>query len=69
MSNKIIIEPENLVACLPGYENKTIGSLYYKLTRRFYHRSGTQLRFEAEQKQKLLCWTSKDLETLSTSMP
>lgn len=67
--SKNIIETEKLVACLPGYENKNVEkSLYFRLTKRFYHRSGTQLKFEAEQRQKLICWSSKDNQELKPSM-
>lgn len=49
-----VIEVEKHVACLPGYENKNIGEVYKKLTRVFYHKSGSELRLEHEQKTKLI---------------
>ena len=56
MASKTIIEPEKFLACLPGYENLNPGPLVKKLSRRFRHKSGSELRLELEQRQKLLVW-------------
>lgn len=49
-----VIELQPLVACLKGQEHISPGPLVRKLTRRFYHKSGSELRLEQEQKIKLL---------------
>lgn len=51
----VIVEPFPLVCCLPGHEHvmPELGAIK-RLTRRFYHKSGTELRLEAEQRIKLL---------------
>jgi hypothetical protein len=49
-----VIEVNELVACLPGYENVTAGAVVKRLTPKFYHRSGTELRLELEQRTKLI---------------
>lgn len=49
------IEPYPLVCCLPGHEDvMPEKGILKKLTRKFYHKSGTELRLEAEQRIKLL---------------
>jgi hypothetical protein len=54
-----VIELQPRVACLKGQEHVTPGPLVRRLTRRFYHKSGSELRLEQEQQIKLL--TTKDL--------
>lgn len=50
-----VVEPFPLVCCLPGHENvMPEKGILKKLTRRFYHKSGTELRLEQEQQIKLL---------------
>jgi hypothetical protein len=50
-----VIEIHPLVCCLPGHENvMPEKGILKKLTRKFYHKSGAELRLEAEQKIKLL---------------
>jgi hypothetical protein len=66
--SKIIIEPEKLVACLPGYEKITVGKMIHRISRKFYHKSGTELRLEQEQKQKLISWSTSEVEQFKTSI-
>jgi hypothetical protein len=54
-----VVELQPLVACLKGHENVSPGPIVRRLTRRFYHKSGSELRLEQEQKIKLL--TMSDL--------
>lgn len=55
----VAVEIEPLVACLPGYENQTLPKgIYHRLTPKFYHKSGTELRLEQEQKTKLITWSN-----------
>lgn len=50
-----VIEIAPLVCCLPGHENvMPEKGILRKLTRRFYHKSGAELRLEQEQQIKLL---------------
>ncbi len=49
-----VIEVEPLVACLPGYQTINPGPMAKNLTKKFYHKSGTELRLELQQKIKLL---------------
>lgn len=49
-----VIELQPLVACLKGQENIKPGPIAYKLTRRFYYKSGSELRLEQQQRIKLL---------------
>jgi myo-inositol catabolism protein IolC len=43
------------MCCLPGHENVwPEQGILKKLTRKFYHKSGTELRLEQEQQIKLL---------------
>jgi hypothetical protein len=50
-----VVEPYPLVCCLPGHENvMPEKGILKKLTRKFYHKSGTELRLEQEQQIKLL---------------
>ena len=50
-----VVEPFPLMCCLPGHENVwPEQGILKKLTRKFYHKSGTELRLEAEQRLKLL---------------
>lgn len=51
-SNVVELQPR--VACLKGQEHINPGPLVRRLTRRFYHKSGSELRLEQEQKIKLL---------------
>jgi hypothetical protein len=51
-SNVVELQPR--VACLKGQEHISPGPLVRRLTRRFYHKSGSELRLEQEQKIKLL---------------
>jgi hypothetical protein len=60
MSRIKIIEQEKFVACLPGYENVHIGDSIKKIKPRFYHKSGTELRLELEQRIKQLSWNGED---------
>lgn len=50
----MVIELQPLVACLKGHEDVTPGPIVRRLTRKFYHKSGSELRLEQEQKIKLL---------------
>lgn len=51
----VTVEPYPFVCCLPGHEDvMPEKGILKKLTRKFYHKSGTELRLEAEQKIKLL---------------
>jgi|LakMenEpi03Aug12_release.lakeMendotaPanAssembly.Ray.scaffolds.fasta_scaffold4173405_2 hypothetical protein len=51
----VVVEPYPLVCCLPGRENvMPEQGILRKLTRKFYHKSGTELRLELEQRIKLL---------------
>jgi len=54
MSKIQVIELQPLVACLLGYEHIKAGPLERSLSRKFYHKSGIQLKLEQEQKVKLL---------------
>lgn len=55
MGRKItVVELEPLVAVLKGHETIQPGPFAKRLTRKFYHKSGTELRLEASQKVKLL---------------
>jgi hypothetical protein len=56
MSRKsTVLELEPLVCCLPGYENVTIEkNIVKRLTRKFYYKTGSELRLEAQQRIKLL---------------
>jgi hypothetical protein len=55
MKKITIIEISPLVCSLPGKENSTAEEgILRKLTRRFYHKSGSELRLEQSQKVKLL---------------
>jgi len=56
-SNVIELQPR--VACLKGREHISAGPLMRRLTRKFYHKSGSELRLEQEQQIKLL--TTNDL--------
>jgi hypothetical protein len=49
-----VIELQPLVACLKGHEDVNPGPIVRRLTRKFYHKSGSELRFEQEQQVKLL---------------
>jgi hypothetical protein len=50
-----VVEPFPLVCCLPGHENvMPEQGVLRKLTRKFYHKSGMELRLEEEQRIKLL---------------
>lgn len=50
-----VVELFPLVCCLPGHENVwPEQGILKKLTRKFYHKSGTELRLEEEQRTKLL---------------
>jgi hypothetical protein len=49
-----VIELEPLVAVLKGHEEIQPGPIVKRLTRKFYHKSGTELRLEASQQIKLL---------------
>ena len=50
-----IVEISPLVSSLPGKETATAETgILRKLTRRFYYKSGSELRLEQEQKMKLL---------------
>jgi len=50
-----VVEPYPLVCCLPGHENvMPQKGILKKLTRKFYHKSGAELRLEKEQQIKLL---------------
>lgn len=54
------VEPFPLVCCLPGHENvMPEKGILRKLTRRFYHKSGIELRLEQEQEIKLLSTRKK----------
>lgn len=57
--SRVIIEQEKFVACLPGYENVTIGDSIKRIRPRFYHKSGTELRLELEQRVKQLSWSGE----------
>ena len=48
-----VIELEPLVAVLKGHEEIQPGPIVKRLTRKFYHKSGTELRLEASQQIKL----------------
>ena len=48
------VELQPLVACLLGYEHIKAGPLERSLSIKFYHKSGTELKLESEQKVKLL---------------
>ena len=51
----ITVEPFPLVCCLPGHENvMPAKGILKKLTRKFYHKSGAELRLEKEQEIKFL---------------
>jgi hypothetical protein len=54
-NKKKAIELQPLVACLPGYENKNF-KINLKLTPKFYHKSGAELRLEQSQQMKLLTY-------------
>jgi hypothetical protein len=47
------VELEKLVACLPGYENKTF-KIVFRLTPKIYHKSSIELELEQKQRIKLL---------------
>lgn len=50
-----VVEPFPLVCCLPGHENvMPKKGVLKQLTPKFYHKSGSELRLEQEQKIKLL---------------
>jgi hypothetical protein len=50
-----VVEPFPHVCCLPGHENVwPEQGILRKLTRKFYHKSGTELKLEQEQRVKLL---------------
>jgi hypothetical protein len=50
-----VVEPFPLVCCLPGHEDvMPEQGILRKLTRKFYHKSGAELRLEEEQRIKLL---------------
>jgi len=49
-----VVELQPLVACLKGQEHVSPGPIVRRLTRKFYHKSATELRLEQEQKVKLL---------------
>ncbi len=51
--NRLVVETEKLVGCLPGYENFNFQTKM-KMTPKFYHKSGSELRLEYEQRTKLL---------------
>lgn len=50
----MVVELQPLVACLKGHEDVTPGPIVRRLTRKFYHKSGSELRLEQEQQIKLL---------------
>lgn len=54
-----VVELQPLVACLKGQEHVSPGPIVRRLTRKFYHKSGSELKLEQEQQIKLL--TTKDL--------
>ena len=55
MKKVTIVEISPLVCSLPGKENVSAEEgILRKITRRFYHKSGSELRLEQEQKIKLL---------------
>lgn len=55
-----VVEPFPLVCCLPGHENvMPEKGILNKLTRKFYHKSGTELKLEQEQQIKLLSTRKK----------
>jgi hypothetical protein len=60
MKKVTIIEIAPLVCSLPGKENASAEEgILRKITRRFYHKSGSELRLEQAQKIKLLPnWTT-----------
>jgi hypothetical protein len=49
-----VVELQPLVACLKGQEHVSPGPIVRRLTRKFYHKSATELRLEQEQQIKLL---------------
>ena len=49
-----VIEVQPLVACLIGCQDINPGPMRKRLTKKFYHKSGTELRLEVQQKIKLL---------------
>ena len=52
---KKVIELENLLACIPSrIECKAPSQMVRKLTKKFYHKSGTELRLEQQQRIKLI---------------
>lgn len=52
---KRVIEIENLLACIPSrVECKAPSEMVRKLTKKFYHKTGTELRLEQQQKMKLI---------------
>jgi hypothetical protein len=50
-----VIEIEPLVACLKSAINVEISrKAYFSITPKFYHKSGSELRLEEQQRTKLL---------------
>lgn len=50
-----VIEIEPLVACLASSVDVTISKkAYFAITPKFYHKSGTELRMEEQQRMKLI---------------
>jgi hypothetical protein len=49
-----VVELQPLVACLKGQEHVSPGPIVRRLTRKFYHKSATELRLEQEKQIKLL---------------
>lgn len=55
----VVVEVAPLVACLPGYEDQSLPKgMYHKITPKFYHKSGTELRLEQSQRTKLITWAN-----------
>jgi hypothetical protein len=51
----VVVEPFPFVCCLPTHADvMPEKGILRKLTRRFYHKSGSELRLEEEQRVKLL---------------
>lgn len=53
MNRKEVIELEPRVACLKGHENVQPGPIVCKLSRRFYQKTITELKFQSTANQTL----------------